>query len=142
MSRKWIDYVGSVGALLAVFGYFLAIALQTAGLLEKPTVLGNLVVGYVIGFFGAWFLRKFCDGIKEPRRTLRWAWGLFGDDWLSRLIACTIVPALALLGVAMILGPVLGSAEPTTLVGVLIGATIFSEFTTPSYNLYLAEQAS
>jgi hypothetical protein len=142
MSRKWIDYVGGGGALLALLGYFVAIALQTAGLLEEPSLLGNLVVGYVIGFFGAWFLKKFCDGLKEPRRTLRWAWGLFGDDWLSRLIAITIIPALTLLGVAMILGPVLGSAEPTTLVGVLIGATIFSEFTIPSYTLYLAEQDS
>lgn len=140
MSRKWIDYVGAGGAVLAVCCYVFAIALTNFGQLEERSLFANLVVGYAAGFFGAWFVKKLCDFLKHPLVTFRWAWNLFGKDWLSRLIACVLVPVFWLLALAVILAPVLGSADKSTLVAVLVGATIFGEFSTPSYNLYLAEQ--
>lgn len=139
MNRKWIDYIAGVSAVIALLLYVLAVALQLTGLLEKRTLCSNLIVGYPVGFFGAWFLQRFCDLLKAPRSVFSWAWNSFGTDRDGRIIASLLVPPIAVVGLLLILAPVLGSADRSTLVAVLVGATLYSEFTAPSFRLHQTE---
>ncbi|MEN5356909.1 hypothetical protein [Stenotrophomonas sepilia] len=139
MSEKWIDYVGRAGAALAATCYVIAIILEGAGLLETRTLFADVIVGYAIGFFGAWFLQKFCDLIKRPRATLRWAFDVFGSDLKSRLIAAPLVLTFSLLGMAVVLAPAIGSARKTALVAALLGAAIYSEFSAATYKRHVAK---
>lgn len=139
MSRRWIDYIAAISALLAMACYLLASVLRASGFFEERTLLANLLVGYATGFFGAWFLQRFCDLAKRPKATIGWAWNSFGADRSGRVIASLLVPPFAALGVALIFAPILGSPDPSTLIAVLIGGTLFSEFTAPSYRMHQAE---
>lgn len=139
MSRKWIDYIAGTSAVLALLFYVLGVALHASELLPKESLWANLLVGYPVGFFGALFLQGFCDLAKGQPSAVAWIIRIFGTDFWGRFFGIVIGLTAVAVGFALILAPVLGNAEKPTLVAVLVGTVLYSEFASPSYRLYEAE---
>ncbi|MGX9721387.1 hypothetical protein [Stenotrophomonas acidaminiphila] len=141
MDKNWIDRVGFGSFVIATTFYFLAIVLKETGYLDDRSIQANLIVGYSVGFFGAWYLKIVCDSIKDPASALKSLKNIFGRHWTLRIASVAITIPLALLGALLVMAPILGNADRSALIAVFFGATLYSEFYSPCSQKRLAGTA-
>lgn len=131
MEKDWIYYVGIGGFIAALSFTAIGIGFESQGLMNRFAPCAQMLVGYSIGFFGAWFVQKCCDFIKHPCTTAKSIFNSLGPKKGDKAVLLVLVPMVLFFGVISTFGPIFGNAAKTTLLAIFFGATLYSEFFSP-----------